>query len=186
MYLLVIFSFPLIRKKFLMNVTLIGQISHFPFTFCRSWGLCRDRAGKIEKSSGWEEGWSAAGRVLRDWFHKQMPTIESWHVARWIALFESQITRRAYLLPHLAYPSYRRIYRPLLHLALASPLRPSRRRLRLRGRLCLSGQSGNLPHAYAAATLSLSLSLVHPRHIVPNFASTTTKSVGNEKYHEFD
>lgn len=47
-------------------------------------GEKEDRRGET-KSTGW---------VLRDWFHKQMPTIECWHVARWIALFESQITRR--------------------------------------------------------------------------------------------
>lgn len=46
------------------------------------------------------------GRILRDWFHKQMPTIESWHVARWIVLFESQITRRLPLSLFLASNSF--------------------------------------------------------------------------------
>lgn len=45
---------------------------------------------------------------------------------------------------------------------LVPPLRPSRRRLHLRGRFPSSGQLGNLPHAYAAATLSRSPSLSLP------------------------
>lgn len=45
----------------------------------------RDTAKRVE----------TANPANRDWFHKQMPTIESWQVARWIALFESQITRLA-------------------------------------------------------------------------------------------
>lgn len=55
--------------------------------------------------------------------------------------------------------SYRRdVHRPFLRFALpTSPLRPSRRRFHLREWFPSSGYLGNLPHAYAAATLSLSL-----------------------------
>lgn len=73
-----------------------------------------------------------------------------------------------HLASHRIVPSYHRdVHRPLLRFALpADPLRPSQRRFHLRERFPSSRQLGNLPHAYAAATLSLSLP--HPvvtRHL---------------------
>lgn len=88
---------------------------------------------------------------------------------------------------HRIVPSYRRdVHRPLLRFALpAGPLRPSRRRFHLRGRFPSSGQLGNLPHAYAAATLSLSL--LHPVVTgISNLMSATTKSIETVKCREID
>lgn len=92
-----------------------------------------------------------------------------------------------HLAPHRMVPSYRRdVHRPFLRLALpVGPLRPSRRRFHLRERFPSSGQLGNLPHAYAVATLSPSLS----RPVVTdvsNLTSMTTKSIGTIKCREID
>lgn len=63
-----------------------------------------------------------------------------------------------------------------------SSLRPSRRRLHLHDRFPSSRQLGNLPHAYAAATLSLSLILSSSFVTILNLASTTIELDGIAKY----
>lgn len=63
-------------------------------------------------------------------------------------------------------------------------LRPSRRRLHLRGRFLSRRQLGNLPHAYTAATLLLPFRLVVTD--IPNFASITIKSIGIIFYREIN
>lgn len=98
-----------------------------------------------------------------------MPTIECWHVARWIALFESQITRRLpstsscgpppsavpKLAPFLPCPTARPSFSCSTSLLRRlSTSETSGREEKEKGPHSKAASAGNLPHAYVAACLS--------------------------------
>jgi len=115
-----------------------------------------------------------------------MPPIESWHVARWITLFESQITGRLCLPSRLAsYRSFVPSAATYIVLSFTSPFLLVHFVLH-GGAGSVNGSSSAICHMPTQLRPSLFLFFTLSLPGSSNLISTTTKSIETVKHREID